>query len=142
MKTEDLCVYRKQYEGEYTAGEVVFRGERIMFSLEDTVRAVGEKEYGRTAIPMGVYDMELTFSPKFKRLLPELFRVPDFSYIRIHSGFSAEDSHGCLLVGLKQASEGSRIYQSRKAERELVNLIELHDIKKIQVIDSRAVTNV
>ena len=138
MKTEDLCVYRKQYDEDFTASEVVFKGERIMFGLEDRVRAVGEKIYGRTAIPMGVYDMELTFSPKFKRLLPELFDVPNFKYIRIHSGFSSDDSHGCLLVGLKQALNGSRVYQSRKAELELVNLIDLHGIKIIQIIDTTA----
>jgi len=86
----------------YTVSRMLIDGEAFCDVLEDTVRKDGVKVWGETAIPEGVYKMRLSFSNRFKRILPEILNVPNFTGRRIHGGNTAEDSHGCLLVGINE----------------------------------------
>ena len=49
-------------------------------------------------IPALVYRVQVTQSPKFRRLLPCLMQVPGRSGIRVHRGTRPEHSKGCILV--------------------------------------------
>ena len=49
-------------------------------------------------IPAGTYPLDLTWSPRFKKLMPEVLDVPDREGIRIHLGSVPEHSQGCILV--------------------------------------------
>ena len=49
-------------------------------------------------IPALVYKVQVTQSPRFKRLLPILIQVPGRSGIRFHRGSRPEHSKGCILV--------------------------------------------
>ena len=49
-------------------------------------------------IPALIYKVQVTQSPKFKRLLPVLCQVPGRTGIRIHFGTLPEHSKGCILV--------------------------------------------
>ena len=49
-------------------------------------------------IPEGTYPLSLTWSPKFRKLMPEICDVPDREGIRIHMGTRPEHSQGCVLV--------------------------------------------
>ncbi len=49
-------------------------------------------------IPALVYKVQVTQSPRFKRLLPILIQVPGRSGIRVHRGTKPEHSKGCILV--------------------------------------------
>jgi len=49
-------------------------------------------------IPPLIYRLTVTYSPKFKRLLPLVNQVPDRSGIRFHVGTKPEHSRGCILV--------------------------------------------
>ena len=51
-------------------------------------------------IPEGTYKVERTWSPKFKKFLPELIDVPDRYGVRIHRGSLPEHSRGCILLNL------------------------------------------
>lgn len=85
----------------YTVSRLLIDGEYFCDVLEDTVRE-GPKVWGETAIPAGTYKMRLTKSARFGIVLPEILDVPNFTGIRIHGGTTAEDSHGCLLVGINE----------------------------------------
>jgi len=82
-----------------TIGELLIDGKHECHTLEDVVRADGVKVYGETAIPPGVYSVDITYSPRFKRDLPLLIGVQNFIGIRIHPGNTASDTEGCILVG-------------------------------------------
>jgi len=87
---------------EYTIGKLYIDGAYFCDTLEDAVRAKGEKVYGKTAIPSGMYRVKKTFSPRFKKILPEILEVEGFSDVRIHAGNTAKDTEGCLLLGLNK----------------------------------------
>jgi hypothetical protein len=93
----------------YTISNLYIDGVFECNVLEDTVRDLnndgdlddaGEtKVYGETAIPAGTYKVVLSYSNRFKRVLPEILGVKGFEGIRIHGGNDRNDTHGCLLVG-------------------------------------------
>ena len=103
-----LLVKRVALKPTYTIGKLYIDGEYFCDTLEDTVRDknkngkfdAGEyKIYGQTAIPYGKYEVKWTYSPKYKRYMPQLMNVTNFSGIRIHSGNTPKDTLGCILVG-------------------------------------------
>lgn len=92
-----ITVARQPSANGCTLGELFVDGRHECYTLEDEVR--DEKIHGETAIPAGVYKVEVTYSPHFKRDLPLLVGVPNFEGVRIHSGNTAADTEGCILVG-------------------------------------------
>ena len=99
-------VIRVRQHDTYTVGNLSVDGKHICMTLEDPVREVeGQpvqvwKEPGQTAIPVGRYAVEMTYSNRFQRIMPQLMNVPGFSGVRIHSGNTDADTEGCLLVGM------------------------------------------
>ena len=94
---------KRTFKGaEYTIGHLYIDGAYFCDTLEDTIRT-GEKISGKTAIPAGTYKVKKTMSPRFKTVLPEILNVPNFTGVRIHSGNTAKDTDGCLLLGLNKA---------------------------------------
>ena len=107
-----------------TIGELYVNGEHIADTLEDRVRPEGEKVYGKTAIPEGTYEMVLSYSPRFKKILPEILNVPNFTGIRIHCGNSSADSSGCILVGTWDGEKEDWVSDSKVAFNKLMSLLQ------------------
>jgi hypothetical protein len=114
-----LLLQRVQLDHDVTIGRLLVDGAHFAWVCEDPVREiVGEpveqwKVYGKTAIPYGTYKVDITWSPRFGRLLPLLLDVPGFTGVRIHPGNTTADTEGCLLPGLVRAAKG--VGQSRPA---------------------------
>jgi hypothetical protein len=107
-----------------TIGELLVNDKHLCDTLEDRVRPEGEKVYGKTAIPEGTYEVKLTHSPRFKKILPEILNAPNFSGIRIHTGNSSKDTEGCILVGTWDGEKEDWVGNSRIAFDELMTLLE------------------
>lgn len=103
-----------------TISEMYMNDIFFCHTLEDTVR-LGLKIKNETAIPSGVYEIKLTYSPKFKKNMPEIVNVPNFTGIRIHSGNQSSDTSGCILVG--KYDTGNKIIESKKTFEKLYSLI-------------------
>lgn len=107
-----------------TIGELYIDKKYIANTLEDRVRPEGEKVYGKTAIPEGTYEMVLSYSPRFKKILPEILNVPNFTGIRIHCGNSSADSSGCILVGTWDGEKEDWVSDSKVAFNKLMSLLQ------------------
>ena len=109
-----LLLKRKFFGKTYTIGDLYVDDAFFCHTVEDKVHNLPatcpdtpkghnctckEKVYGETAIPAGTYKVTVEYSPRFKRNLPRLHDVPHFIGILIHSGNTAKDSAGCIIVG-------------------------------------------
>jgi len=72
-------------------------GDFFAFCPEDAWH--DEKVKGQTRIPAGLYRVDLTWSPRFKRNMWEVLKVPGFEGIRFHSGNNSDDTEGCIMPG-------------------------------------------
>lgn len=124
---------------DYTIGELYVNEEYICDTLEDKVRELPaicpytpkyqnckckEKVYSETAIPAGTYKVKLTYSNKYKKVMPEICDVPHFLGIRIHSLNTSKETEGCIGVGNWDEKKGNWISNSR------VNYNKLYDLLK------------
>ena len=119
----ELILKRIALKETYTIGHLYVDGKYFCDTCEDKVRDLTkeQKVYGETAIPYGKYQICLSISPKFQRLLPKLLNVPHFEGILIHRGNTAADSAGCILVG--ENKEVGKVLNSTVTEQRLVDLM-------------------
>ncbi len=94
-----------------TSGALYVDGMFECWTLEDIVRDV--KIMGQTAIPAGTYKVIINHSNHFDKDLPLLVNVPNYEGVRIHSGNTAADTEGCILLGI--GKEKDSVTQSRVA---------------------------
>ena len=116
----DIKVIRRELHEDRTIGDLYIDGHLFCQTLEDTVRT-GEKVPGKTAIPTGAYELRMTYSRRFKQVMPQIMNVPNFDGIRIHSGNTPEHTEGCLLVGVQS---GKVLANSRDTFNDLMDILE------------------
>ena len=134
-----LKLVRKWRKETYTIGDLYVDGKWFCNVIEDRDRGLDDsmglaeimskKRYGETCIPYGTYKVEITYSPKYKRLMPEIKNVKGFSGIRIHSGNTAKDTLGCLIIG--KNTQVGMVTESRKTYNKLFALMK--DAKDISI---------
>ena len=73
-------------------------GKAVRGKMRVNGRDIATLENADYIIPVGTYPVSVTFSPRFKRMLPLIGNVPGRSGIRIHGGTKPEHSTGCVLV--------------------------------------------
>ena len=125
-------IVRIAFKNTYTIGKLYVDGKYFSDVLEDVDRGLDssmteseilkKKVKGQTAIPTGHYVINITYSPKYKRMMPLLLDVKGFSGIRIHSGNTAKDTEGCLIVG-KNKKVGM-VLESRDTYQRLFKMME------------------
>ena len=127
----EIQVNRIARKDGYTIGRMSLNGVYFCDTLEDADRGLNaamsvdeilaKKIKAQTAIPTGKYDVILTFSPRFKRVLPLLLSVKGYEGIRIHAGNTTEDTEGCLLVG--ENKEKGKVLNSRATLEKLMSVL-------------------
>lgn len=116
----ELILKRTYNNDKYCIGHLYINGKYFCDTIEDCDRGLDSKMPLKeilkrkikaiTAIPTGVYGILMNFvSPKylkkpfFKNLcggkMPRLTNVPGYEGVLIHTGNTAADSEGCILVG-------------------------------------------
>lgn len=110
---DTITIERMIFTNNSTIGELRVDGDLFCYTLEDTCRQLGVKIPGKTAIPAGKYEAIVKFSPRRGFDVPWLLNVPEFEDIQIHVGNTADDTEGCILVGMRKGED--MIYDSKKA---------------------------
>ena len=128
----NIILSRDIFQDERTLGTLIIpEASFSCFVLEDTDRnlyqqtpvadIVRAKVFGQTAIPYGRYEVAITWSNRFKCLMPEILSVPGFSGIRIHSGNRENETLGCPLTGFER--NDTSVTRSREAFKALFAIL-------------------
>jgi hypothetical protein len=131
-ETMEIILQRIKYNETATIGDLLIDGAPFCHTLEDKDRDLlktmpltdiaQKKIHGKTAIPKGKYEVALTFSNRFQKVMPQLLDVPGFAGIRIHAGNTSADTEGCILVGSK-ATGDDFITESKKTYQTLLGVL-------------------
>lgn len=137
-----IIVKRTFPKEEYTIGDMYIDGEKFCNTLEDRVRDLPKEKkiYGETAIPYGKYKVQMTFSPRFKRQMPQILDVPMFEGIRIHSANYATQLEGCIALGENKV-KGGVINSKKWCEEFEKRLMEAGGVAELRIIDSETEVN-
>lgn len=140
----DLKLFRKTFTDRTTISDFTIDGKFQCYFLEDKDRGLTTemslegiekvKVYGKTCIPYGRYEVQITYSNKFKIHYPILIAVPGYSGIRIHAGVNEFHTLGCLLPGNRKGVD--KISDSKTAfykifEKMLVHKTDSDTAKKL-----------
>lgn len=103
-----LVLVREKRTKTAVLGRLFLGGVFICYTLENASKA----------IPAGLYKVENSKSPKFKRELPLIYgdKVAASRGCRIHAGNSYKDSSACVLVGMSRNCVSGTISESKNAE--------------------------
>ena len=107
-----IRLIRKSKDGKAVRGLMRF-GTQEVATLEN-------EDY---IIPAGTYPIAVTWSPKFKRMLPILLNVPGRSGIRVHRGTKPEHSRGCILVSAAMEQQLTAQWLALQASNEPIKIM-------------------
>ncbi len=123
----------------YRAGKMYINGKYLCFTIEDEDRGLTKtmpleeiktkKQYGITGIPLGKYQVAMTFSNRFQVYMPQIMDVPGWEGVRIHTANKATELEGCIAVGLEDSSDGF-MGNSKTAYTELIKQIKAVEKKE------------
>ena len=116
----------------YTIGKLYLDGVYFCDTIEDKDRGLNQtmsindikknKVYGETAIPTGTYKLVIDYSNRFKKNMAHVLNVPGYEGIRIHTGNSAKDSLGCIIVGKNKVV--GKVVESRDTYNQLFPILQ------------------
>ena len=94
-----LTLTRKTRKGKAVIGEMIIPfSQRWLDNSNEkdiTAETIENADY---IIPAGTYPLRMTYSPRFRKMMPLIDEVPDREGIRIHMGTKPEHSTGCVLT--------------------------------------------
>ena len=107
-----IHLIRRTKDGKAVRGCLRFEGQEVK-TLENA-------DY---IIPVGIYEVRVTYSPRFKRMLPLVMQVPGRSGIRFHRGTRPEHSKGCILVSAANEQQITAKWLALQASNEPIKII-------------------
>ena len=73
-------------------------GKAVRGTITGTTHTLPTLENAEFIIPCGKYELKMTWSPRFRKMMPLVDGVKGRSGIRIHTGSIPEHSKGCILM--------------------------------------------
>ena len=137
----ELKLIRSFKKSTYTIGKLYIDNKYFCDTLEDVDRNINNKMSiqsilkikvdHKTAIPTGIYKINMdTKSSRFsnrswaipyKGIVPKILNIPGFDGVLIHPGNNADDTSGCILVGLNKIKGG--LINSQETWKKLMSIL-------------------
>lgn len=120
-----LVLVRDIHTESTVMGRLYLGGVFVCWTLENATKA----------IPVGLYTIKNSVSPKFKRELPLMFNATSVKAsrgVRFHRGNSYKDSNACVLVGMGR--KGDKLTESTPAETMVTMLC--RNVKKMAIVEA------
>ena len=97
-------------------------GKAVRGCLRTGAQEVATLENDDYIIPCGTYPIAVTWSPRFKRMLPLVLNIPGRSGIRFHRGTKPEHSRGCILVSAATEQQLTAQWLALQASNEPIKI--------------------
>ena len=97
-------------------------GKAVRGIMRDEGQEYATLENADYIIPVGIYEVRVTYSPRFKRMLPLVMQVPGRSGIRFHRGTRPEHSKGCILVSAANEQQITAKWLALQASNEPIKI--------------------
>ena len=97
-------------------------GKAVRGCLRMEGQEIATLENADYIIPVGIYEVRVTYSPRFKRMLPLVMQVPRRSGIRFHRGTRPEHSKGCILVSAANEQQITAKWLALQASNEPIKI--------------------
>jgi len=97
-------------------------GKAVRGTMRVNGRDIATLENADYIIPVGTYPVSITFSPRFKRMLPLIGNVLGRSGIRFHRGTKPEHSKGCILVSAANEQQLTAKWLALQASNEPIKI--------------------
>jgi len=121
-----VIILQKRYLfcDEFTLSRVFVDGKPFAgcpYILEDAVREIAGQPVEQwkvrceTAIPVGTYQVEKTWSGRWSKMMWEILDIPGFSGVRPHVGNTSHDTEGCPITGKERDEKNGEVSGSRVA---------------------------
>jgi len=106
-----VLIFRTQGDDRYTIGDLYVRcNKEIIFQCKTIERGWLDNQQNISCIPDGVYDLQLEYSPRFRKKLWEIYGVPGRSECKFHAANYARQLNGCIALGRNHKDiDGDRI---------------------------------
>jgi hypothetical protein len=121
-------IKRIEFTDKYTLGIL----EMPSFTCYTMERPWLDNASNVSCVPSGEYDCSIRVSPKFGRVY-QLKDVPGRQFILIHAGNTANNTHGCVLLGKSAGYIEDRraVLCSRPTLRRFMSLLDEQDFKLV-----------
>ena len=135
MNTMNIVCNRVEVVGNACLGDLYVDGTFFSHTLEDLPRE--EKLEDETCIPCGEYELGFreVLTPMTKKYRKtrdwfswhlEIKDIPNYQYVYIHVGNTADNSSGCVLLGQWKHKEKPFIYNSRVCFKKFYLMVSDH----------------
>jgi len=117
-----------------TLGVLCVDGSAEVVTLEEAWR---DNERNISCIPQGRYSIQLHKSPRYG-LTYHVLDVPDRSEILFHVGNTAEDTRGCILLGLQYGKfkDQNAVLASKSAFDRFMKVMDGELVAELIIIDA------
>ena len=126
-----LKVVRNVFTNEATIGDLYIDGKFFCHTLENPDRGLHQNNsllkikaynlFKPTAIPLGIYKVDVNMRASFGKLLPQILNVKGFDPVTLQRGSFVNSLKGLILIGYKQGKNS--LFNCNTIESDLIDLL-------------------